>query len=69
MPAEATVYRPLKAQDLIIGLAYVVIKAADRFYTQTTTRPKEMWQTDLTYFAIISWGWMYLSTILDDFSR
>jgi transposase InsO family protein len=28
-----------------------------------------MWQTDFTYFKIIGWGWYYLSTILDDYSR
>ena len=66
--SEATVYRMLKAHDLITSPAYVVIKAADRFHTQTT-RPNEMWQTDFTYFKIIGWGWMYLSTVLDDFSR
>ena len=26
-------------------------------------------QTDFTYFKIIGWGWYYLSTILDDYSR
>jgi putative transposase len=66
--SEATVYRLLKAHDLITSPAFVVIKAADRFHTQTT-RPNEMWQTDFTYFKIIGWGWMYLSTVLDDFSR
>jgi len=66
--SEATVYRLLKAHDLIPSPAYVVIKAADHFHTQTT-RPNEMWQTDFTYFKIIGWGWMYLSTVLDDFSR
>ena len=28
-----------------------------------------MWQTDFTYFKIFGWGWYYLSTILDDYSR
>ena len=54
--------------DLITSPAYVVIKATDRFHTQTM-RVNEMWQTDFTYFKIIGWGWMYLSTVLDDFSR
>ncbi|WP_346034103.1 IS3 family transposase [Erythrobacter westpacificensis] len=66
--SEATVYRLLKAHDLITSPAYTVIKAADQFHTQTT-RPNEMWQTDFTYFKIIGWGWMYLSTVLDDYSR
>ncbi len=66
--SEASVYRLLKAHDLITSPAYVVIKAADRFHTQTT-RTNEMWQTDFTYFKIIGWGWMYLSTVLDDYSR
>ena len=66
--SEATVYRLLKAHDLIASPAFVVIKAADAFHTRTT-RPNEMWQTDFTYFKIIGWGWMYLSTVLDDYSR
>ena len=66
--SEATVYRLLKAHDLITSPAYVVIKAADHFHTPTV-RPNEMWQTDFTYFKIIGWGWMYLSTVLDDYSR
>ena len=46
----------------------MVIKAADEF-TDKTTAINEMWQTDFTYFKIIGWGWYYLSTILDDYSR
>ena len=48
--------------------AYIVIKANDEFKDKTT-RPNEMWQTDFTYLKVIGWGWFYLSTILDDFSR
>jgi len=34
----------------------------------TGAKPLQV-QTDFTYFKIIGWGWMYLSTVLDDFSR
>ena len=66
--SEASVYRLLKAHDLITSPAFVVIKAANEFKDKTT-RPNEMWQTDFTYFKIIGWGWFYLSTVLDDYSR
>ena len=66
--SEASVYRHLKAQDLITSPAFIVIKAAEEF-TDKTTAINEMWQTDFTYFKIIDWGWYYLSTILDDYSR
>ncbi len=66
--SEAYVYRLLKAQDLITSPAYVVIKVADEFRDKTTA-PNQQWQTDFTYFKIIGWGWFYLSTVLDDYSR
>ena len=66
--SEASVYRLLKAHDLITSPAYVVIKAASEFKDKTTAI-NQLWQTDFTYFKIIGWGWMYLSTVLDDFSR
>jgi transposase InsO family protein len=66
--SEASVYRHLKAQDLITSPAFVVIKAAEEF-TDKTTAINQMWQTDFTYFKIIGWGWYYLSTVLDDYSR
>ncbi len=66
--SESSAYRILKAADLITAPDYVVIKAADEFKDKTTAI-NEMWQTDFTYFKIIGWGWYYLSTILDDYSR
>ena len=66
--SEASVYRILKAHDLITSPAFVVIKAADEFQDKTTA-PNQLWQTDFTYFKVTGWGWFYLSTILDDFSR
>ncbi len=66
--SEASAYRILKAQDLITSPAFIVIKAADEFRDKTT-RPNELWQTDFTYLKVIGWGWYYLSTVLDDFSR
>ncbi|MDZ5696698.1 IS3 family transposase [Chelativorans sp. M5D2P16] len=66
--SESSVYRLLKAHDLITSPAFVVIKAADEFKDKTTA-PNQLWQTDFTYLKIIGWGWFYLSTILDDFSR
>ncbi len=66
--SESSVYRLLKEQDLITSPAYILLKASDKFQ-QPTTHVNEMWQTDFTYFKIIGWGWYYLSTILDDYSR
>jgi transposase InsO family protein len=66
--SEASVYRLLKAHDLITSPAFVVIKASDAFRDKTT-RPNQLWQTDFTYLKVIGWGWFYLSTVLDDFSR
>lgn len=66
--SESTAYRILKAEDLITAPAHVVIRAADEFRDKTT-RSNELWQTDFTYLKVIGWGWLYLSTILDDYSR
>jgi len=66
--SEVSVYRILKAHDLITSPAFIVVKAADEF-TEKTMAPNQLWQTDFTYLKVIDWGWFYLSTILDDFSR
>ncbi len=66
--SEASVYRLLKAHDLITSPTFIVVKAADEFRDKTTAT-NQLWQTDFTYLKVIGWGWFYLSTILDDFSR
>ncbi len=66
--SESSAYRILREADLLTAPAYVTISAADEFHDKTS-RPNELWQTDFTYFKIIGWGWYYLSTILDDYSR
>ena len=66
--SESTVYRLLKALDLITSPAYILIQAGDKFQSPSI-RVNEMWQTDFTYFKIVGWGWYYLSTVLDDYSR
>src|SRR6266508_1474256 len=66
--SEATVYRLLKDHGLITTPACILRKAADRF-ANPTTAPNPLWRTDFTYLKVIGWGWFYLSTVLDDFSR
>jgi transposase InsO family protein len=61
-------YRLLKAQDLITSPAFIVMKASDEFKDKTSA-PNQLWQTDFTSLKVIGWGWFYLSTVLDDFSR
>jgi putative transposase len=66
--SESSGYRLLKAQDLISSPAHILMQASDTFQ-QPSTRVNELWQTDFTYFKVIGWGWYYLSTVLDDYSR
>lgn len=66
--SESSVYRILKERGLVTAPAYIVMSASDQFKDKTH-RVNEMWQTDFTYFKVIGWGWYYLSTVLDDYSR
>jgi len=52
--SEASVYRLLKANDLITSPAFIVIKAANKFKNKTTAS-NQLWQTDFTYLKVIGW--------------
>lgn len=66
--SESSVYRILKSRGLITSPSHIFLSAADEF-SKKTAFVHEMWQTDFTYFKILGWGWYYLSTVLDDYSR
>ena len=66
--SESSVYRILKRFDLITSPAFILLKASDKF-PHPTQRVNELWQTDFTQFKVTCWGYYYLSTVLDDFSR
>jgi putative transposase len=66
--SESSVYRILKSYDLIPSPHYIVMRASESF-PHPTRRVNELWQTDFTYLHVVGWGWYYLGTVLDDFSR
>ncbi|MBN2413065.1 transposase [candidate division KSB1 bacterium] len=66
--SESSIYRILRAFDLITSPAYMVMSAKDKF-DKPTKGVHELWQTDFSYFKVIGWGWYYLSSVMDDYSR
>ena len=43
--------------------------AAGKEYHRKTTGPHQMWATDASYFRVVGWGYYYLVTVMDDYSR
>lgn len=66
--SESSVYRILKAKGLIRSPAHILLSASNEFKDKTMF-VHQIWQTDFTYFKVLGWGWYYLSTVLDDYSR
>ncbi|GAI95318.1 unnamed protein product, partial [marine sediment metagenome] len=38
-------------------------------YHTKATRPHQMWATDASYFRVVGWGYYYVVTVMDDYSR
>ncbi len=65
--SESTVYRLLRREGLVKRLE-VQLMAGKEYHTKTT-RPHQMWATDASYFRVVGWGYYYLVTVMDDYSR
>jgi len=66
--SESTVFRILRREGLIKPAEIVGFKAGKEYHRKTK-RPNELWATDCAHLRIIGWGWYYLVTVMDDFSR
>jgi putative transposase len=65
--SESTVYRILREEGLIKS-PQMQLKAGKEFH-QKTTGPHQMWATDASYFKVVGWGYYYMVTVMDDYSR
>ncbi|MDD5093124.1 MAG: IS3 family transposase [Dehalococcoidia bacterium] len=65
--SESTVYRILRREGLV--KRQETKPMAGKEYHTKTTRPHQMWATDASYFRVVGWGYYYLVTVMDDYSR
>jgi transposase InsO family protein len=65
--SESTAYRILRREGLV-KRQETQLSAANEYHTKTT-RPHQMWATDASYFRVVGWGYYYLVTVMDDYSR
>jgi transposase InsO family protein len=66
--SESTVFRILKREGLIKPAEIVGFKAGKEYHRKTRS-PNELWATDCCHLRVIDWGWYYLVTVMDDYSR
>ena len=65
--SESSVFRILKHEGLVKRLE--LRQPAGREYSHKTTLPHQLWATDASYFRVAGWGYYYMVTVMDDFSR
>ena len=65
--SESTVYRILKSEGLVKS-PEMKLAAGKEFHTKTRC-PHQMWATDASYFRVVCWGFYFMVTVLDYFSR
>jgi transposase InsO family protein len=65
--SESTVYRILRREGLV-KRQETQLTAAKEYHTRTM-RPHQMWATDASYFRVVGWGYYYLVTVMEDYSR
>jgi len=66
--SESTVFRILKREGLIKPAEIVGFKAGKEYHRKTK-KPNELWATDCAHLKVVDWGWYYLVTVMDDYSR
>ena len=66
--SESSVYRILKREGLIKAVEITGFKAGKEYHRKTR-RPNELWATDCAHLKVVGWGWYYMVTVMDDFSR
>lgn len=66
--SESTVYRVLKQAGMVKSVERKTFPAGPE-YKVKTKRINQQWQTDASYFKAQGWGWYYLISVLDDYSR
>jgi len=64
---ESTVYRLLKREGLVKPPEMQLL--AGKEYQRKTSGPHQMWATDASYFRVVRWGYYYMVTVMDDYSR
>ena len=66
--SESTVFRILKREGLIKPAEVVGFKAGKEYHRKTK-KANELWATDCAHLKVFDWGWYYLVTVIDDYSR